>query len=255
MWIGLFFLGSLVLLWAGILVGHRVGDRHPQIVDRESKIIGVLEGALLTLFGLLMGFTFSMAVSRYDARKALVVKEANAIETTWLRSATLSDPLRGEQQSLLREYVKVRLRVHGSPLSGEELRENMARTDDLQHRLWAIASSYAADHRDTITGLYVATTNEMIDTAAERIAAEENRIPVEAWVILLFVGVSATLVVGVNVRSRSKLLQAVLPVVLAGTLALTLDLDSPHQGMIQVDQQSVERLAQDMAAKLPQQAP
>ena len=105
-----FLLLSLVLLGLGMVIGTRIRERREQIIEREGKIITVLEGALLTLFGLLIGFTFSMAVNRYDARKTLVVTEANAIGTTWLRTALLAEPARSEEQGLLREYVQQRMR-------------------------------------------------------------------------------------------------------------------------------------------------
>src|ERR1700753_3573722 len=102
---GVFFVISFALLWLGIVLGSRIRQAHRQGVEGESKMISLLEGSLLTLFGLLMGFTFSMAVSRYDARKELIVKEANAIGTTWLRSATLIEPVRSQEQDLLKQYV------------------------------------------------------------------------------------------------------------------------------------------------------
>jgi len=252
--IWVFFVLSLLLLWLGILAGRGIASIQSRVVEKEDAIISVLEGALLTLFGLLMGFTFSMAVSRFDMRKVLAVQEANAIGTTWLRTTTLPEPLRTQEQNLLRDYIQVRLQYHANHPDAQELRGLQERVDLLQGRLWALASGYAMDHRDDVTGLYLQTLNEAIDLSGERTAADANRIPMEAWVMLLFVGVVATLVVGMKVSSRSWVLQAVLPVVLAATLALTLDLDAPQLGLIKVGQASMEKQAHDMQT-LPQQAP
>jgi len=243
-----FFLGSFLLLWIGIAIGSRVRRMRQQSVESESKIISVLEGALLTLFGLLMGFTFSMAVSRYDLRRQLPVKEANAIGTTWLRSSTLPEPLRTQTQDLLRQYVAIRIRFLAAGHDVEEMKQSLARTADLQARLWSSASNFAVEHRDPITALFISTLNDSIDVTEERTAAFENRIPDEAWVLLLFIGFASTVVVGMNVSSHSQVLRVLLPFVIAGALAMTLDMDSPRYGFVKVSQPSMERLAQQVNA-------
>jgi hypothetical protein len=250
-----FWLLSLLLLWMGMLLGTRIRERRDQIIERESKIVTVLEGALLTLFGLLIGFTFSMAVSRYDTRKQLVVKEANAIGTTWLRSALLAEPVRSEEQNLLRQYVQQRIRYLDVGADKAAMDDSVKRADDLQARMWALASNYAPEHKDVTTSLFLSTLNDSIDVTEERTAANENRIPTEAWWMLLFVGFAATLLVGLDVRPRSWVLQMTLPIVLAGALGLTMDMDSPRYGLIRTTQPSMERQAQQMMSSLPQQAP
>jgi hypothetical protein len=250
-----FLLLSLVLLWVGMLLGVRIREKRDEIIEHESKIITVLEGSLLTLFGLLIGFTFSMAVSRYDVRKQLVLTEANAIGTTWLRTALLTGPTRSEEQSLLRQYVQQRLRYVSAGHDRTEVEDSLKRASDLQAHMWAAASDYATEHRDVTTSLFLSTLNDSIDVSEERTAANENRIPAEAWWMLLFVGFVATLLVGLDVRPRSWVLQATLPIVLAGALALTMDMDSPRYGLIRITQPSMERVAQQMMNSLPQQAP
>jgi hypothetical protein len=249
-----FTLLSIVLLWVGMVLGTRIRERRPEIIDREGKIITVLEGALLTLFGLLIGFTFSMAVSRYDTRKTLVLTEANAIGTTWLRSALLAEPQRSEEQSLLRQYVQERVRYLAVGTDEAAIKDSLKRSSDLQARMWAVASNYAAGHKDVTTSLFLSTLNDSIDLSEERTAANENRIPAEAWWMLLFVGFAATLLVGLDVRPRSWVLQAVLPIVLAGALGLTMDLDSPRHGLIRITQPSMDRVTQQIMSSLPQQA-
>lgn len=252
--IWVFFVLCLVVLWLGILVGSWIREARPTVVDSENKIITVLEGALLTLFGLLMGFTFSMAVSRYDMRKLLQVQEANAIGTTWLRTATLPEPVRAEEQGFLREYVQQRILFHAEFHARVDVRDAEERAALLRERMWAAVSIYAVDHRDPVTGLYLQALNNAIDTAGERMAADENRIPAEAWWMLLFVGFVANMVMGTKIAPRRWLLQSILPIVLAATLAMTLDLDSPRFGLIRVTQLDMEKVASDMA-RLPQQMP
>lgn len=249
-----FFVLCLVVLWLGIQIGSWIRHTRTEVVESENKIITVLEGALLTLFGLLMGFTFAMAVSRYDMRKLLQVQEANAIGTLWLRTAILPEPVRAEEQGLLREYVQQRILFHREFNAREDVRETEENFQNLEGKLWAVASNFAADHRDPLTGLYLQALNVAIDTAGERDAADENRIPAEAWWMLLFVGFVADVVIGTKMRPRTWLLQSIMPVVLAATMAMTLDLDSPRFGLIRVTQGDMEKVAQGMA-RLPQQAP
>ena len=198
----LFLLLSIVLLWVGIVMGTRIREMRDQVIERESKIVTVLEGALLTLFGLLIGFTFSMAVSRYDTRKVLVVTEANAIGTTWLRTALLAEPARSEEQNLLRQYVQQRVRYLSVGNDRAAIGDSLQRASALQARMWAVASNYAPEHKDVTTSLFLSTLNDTIDVSEERTAANENRIPAEAWWMLLFVGFAATLLVGLDVESE-----------------------------------------------------
>lgn len=239
----IFFLGSFLLLWIGIAIGSRIRGMRRQLLEGESKIISVLEGALLTLFGLLMGFTFSMAVSRYDLRRQLPVKEANAIGTTWLRSSTLPEPLRSQTQDLLMQYVVTRVGFLAAGHDTERMKESLSRTADLQTRLWSVASNYALDHRDPVAALYIAALNDSIDVTEERTAAFENRVPGEAWGMLLFIAFASTVVVGLDVSSHSAVLRILLPFILAGALAMTLDIDSPRYGLVKSTQPSMERLA------------
>jgi hypothetical protein len=246
-----FFVISFVLLWLGILLGSRIRQAHREGVEGESKIISLLEGSLLTLFGLLMGFIFSMAVSRYEVRKELIVKEANAIGTTWLRSATLTEPVRSKTQELLKQYVEVRRGFLSSGSDFQQMQASLNDTGDLQTRLWSMASTYALDHRDPITGLYLSTLNDSIDVTEERTSAFENRVPGEAWGLLLFIGFTATVVVGMSVSTRSAILRLLLPFVIAGALAMALDVDSPRYGLVRPTQSSMDRLQQQMRAANP----
>jgi hypothetical protein len=252
--IWIFAVVSLAVLWAGILVGSWIGQNRRAVVESESKTLTVLEGALLTLFGLLIGFTFSMAVSRYDLRKSLAVQEANAVGTTWLRTGLLPEPQRTEEQNLLRAYVQQRLFYHKTFHKRHELQDTVEQTEKIRDSLWAIASNYASDHREPVTGLYLQSLNNAIDLAGERIAADENRIPPEAWFMLLFVGFVSTAVTGTKIGAHRWVLQLILPVVLAATLAMTLDLDSPRYGFIHISQANMEKVADDMS-RLPQQMP
>lgn len=241
-----FFFLSFLLLWFGIFVGSRIQKAFAKRLDQEDKLITLIQGGLVTLLGLLIGFIFSMAVGRYDARVGLIVKEANAIGTTWLRSATLEDPARTQTQELLRKYVSVRHQFLDSGNDAQQYQQSLSSTSDLQTRLWSIASDYALTHRDPITGLYLSTLNDSIDATEERMAAGEDRVPSEAWMLLLFIGFVLTIFIGMKVTAHSEILNIMLPLVIAGALALTLDVDSPRYGFIKLTQPSMDRVAQQI---------
>jgi hypothetical protein len=249
---GLFLVGSLFLFWLASVLGSWLRVRHERLIGAEQEAFRTVEAAVLTLTGLLLGFTFSMAVSRYEHRRDLEIQEAVSIGTLWQRSATLAEPTRGEEQRLIREYLPTRVEFLAAGDSMKRLQASLDQTSVLQRRMWAIASDYARSHADSITSLFLAAMGECFSHSEERMAAFENRIPLAAWIILIFVATAANWLVGVDIGSRSLLLRLVLPVVLAAALTLMLDLDSPRYGWIEIQQNSMLRLEQQTAASLPQ---
>lgn len=243
-----FFLLALVLLWAGTLLGSSLRRRRERTFAEETATFKTLEGAVLALLGLLLGFTFAMGVSRYDQRKALEIAEANDLGTTWLRTATLPEPARSAEQALLRAYAPVRLEFLSAGTSRPRIERSLAQAGALQAQMWHIAAVQAQTMRDPVTALFLATLNESFDATERRTAAFENRIPLSAWVMLLFVSFVGSVLVGVGIGSRSQLLRLVLPIVVAAALGETLDLDSPRSGFIHVYQHSMERVAEQISA-------
>ena len=105
------FLATGALLWLAMEGGYRIGRwRHARIVDEKEQPVGAMVASILGLVALVLGFTFSLAASRFDARRMAVLEEANAIGTTYLRARLLPEPQRSEVARLLREYVEVRIR-------------------------------------------------------------------------------------------------------------------------------------------------
>ncbi|HVG26717.1 MAG TPA: hypothetical protein VM865_03845 [Acidobacteriaceae bacterium] len=246
-----FFVVTLVLLVLGAQLGSYLGRRRGDWTEEESAAYKTIEGSVLALLGLLLGFSFAMGVSRYDLRKSLEVAEANDIGTTWLRTATLAEPERMAEQELLREYVPVRLAFLRAGTSQQRIDESIARAGAMQTRMWAIASGYASTHKDPVTALFLSSLNSTIDVSEERTAALENRIPVSAWLMLLFIGLVSSILVGFETGSRWFVLKLVLPVVVAAALSLTFDLDSSRSGFIRVEQRSMERVAAAVAGSRP----
>ena len=244
----MFFLAVVILLWAGALLGGFLRTKREHVIADEVSTFKTLESAVLALLGLLLGFTFSMGVSRYDQRKNLEIAEANDITNLWHRTVTLPDPLRSAEQDLVRRYIPVRLDFLGAGTDRDRINVSLAQTDALQAQMWRAAGSYANSQRDPVTAGFLASLAETTAITESRTAAFENRIPVTAWGMLLFIGFAGSFLVGVGIGTRSQALRLVLPVVVAAALSLTLDLDSPRSGLIRVHQHSLERVAAQIAA-------
>lgn len=213
-----------------------------------SDSLKTLEGAVLGLLGLLLGFSFAMSVNRYDMRKQLEVEEANAIGTTWLRTDVLAEPARARERQLLREYVTVRLQFLSAGTDRAAIAQALARTGELQNRIWEVGVGESSVRRDPVSALFLSTLNDAIDATEKRSAAFENRIPGAAWALLLFMGSAASALVGASASRRSRALVIVLPLVVGAAMMLILDLDSPRAGFVQVKQNSMMRVAAQVGA-------
>jgi membrane protein YdbS with pleckstrin-like domain len=250
--IGVFALIAAILLVV-FEVGYRVGRwRQERTPDEKEGPTGMLVGSLLALMAFLLAVTMGMASDRFDTRRGLVLEEANAIGTTYLRAGCLPQPYGADSQDLLREYVPLRINVADL----EQREANFARSTEIHAELWAMAEELARRTPDSVVlGLYIDTLNQTIDLHATRATAiVYARVP-ETVVLLLVIGAALTMgMVGYNAglsRRRSFLGAAVLVVVLAAVLTLVVDLDRPRDGFLQVSQQPLIDLQEQIGAPSP----
>jgi hypothetical protein len=211
-------------------------------------------GASLGLLAFFMAFTFSMAASRFDARKTLVLEEANAIETTYLRAQLLPEPYRTEIQGLLREYVEVRVGAVGAGL--EKVKQVIVRSEELHDLLWFQAVASAEKNRSSIVhGLFIKSLNDVIDLHGKRVTTGLlNRIPASIWVTLYFVAVLSMAVMGYHAGlSGTRSLTANLAIVLAfsAVMLLITDLERPEQKLFNVSQQAMIELESRLSPRAP----
>lgn len=239
LWIVAFVLTALLLVLAE--VGFRLGrHRHTASGEARRNQVGIVQNSVLTLLGLLLGFTFSMAVARYDSRRELVVKEANAIGTTWLRASLLPEAHRQAVRDLLGEYVDVRLRTQAAIGDQPVVAEGLRRSAEIQSRVWQHADAAAREAPSAITATFVTTLNDLIDTDAERTAASRNHIPAGVLVILVVVaavGCSISAYASGSYGVRSSFTSALLPLLISIVFLLIFDLTHERQGFIAVSQQ------------------
>jgi hypothetical protein len=207
---------------------------------------------MLGLLALIIGFSFAMALSRFEARRDAVVNEANAIGTTALRARLLPDPHRAETLKLLREYIQIRLDIVQSGQSLAESKTAVDRSNGVQEALWLqVKALTVKDNSMVPTGLFIQAVNEMIDDQAKRLAALRNRIP--NIVLLGLFGIAAVAGGFAGYASGRDTKRTRLPVYIMGLLVATVillicDLDRPSSGFIVNNQQSMIDTAASIAA-------
>lgn len=229
------------VLLAAVEVAYRLG-RRSRGVRRGARRhqIAAIRGVILGLLSLLLAFTFSMAVERYSVRRDLVVKEANAIGTTWLRAGLLPEARRDEARQLLSDFVDVRLRTQALARDPTQLVEGLRRSAEIESKLWQYAEASASEAPTAVTASFIATLNQLIDTDAERVAAARNQIPAGVWLILFAVaGTScwtSAYAAGYD-GVRSIFTTVLLPLTIILVLLLAFDLTHERQGIIGISQQ------------------
>lgn len=240
-----------VVACAVLLAMHEIGFRLRALAkDRDEKEwekqVHETRNQIALLLSLLLGFAMSMALGRFDERKKLVIDEANAIGTAYLRTSMQAEPIKSHAQILLREYVDSRIAIFGADANDGERAGAASRSRQIQDELWAGATSAAQQSQTPIVAIYAQALNEMIDLDSERIAAVLNRIPADIWVLLALLSIMTSLVVGYGQRTRSGLATFVPVLMVAIAISLIADLDSPTNGFIQVNQQSLQSLSADL---------
>ena len=247
---------TLLALWVAVHVltecAWRVGRRRGAAPEDDVSVEPA--SALLAVLGLLLAFTVSMAVDRFDARKQLVIDEANAIGTAELRSRLLPEAARAESRPLFDAYLDRRVRW-GEGAGDEATQERLAReATDLQNRLWQIAERAAASTPTPVFALYESSLNKVIDIAAERSHVRANRIP---ETVLLLLAVTMLLANGLfagvlgRKRKKSRLDLHLLALATWLVVALIVDLDRPRRGWVRVSQQPLVRLQEAWRGTLP----
>lgn len=228
-------------------VGDLVRKRTREFKQGERHDLNTVQAATLTLLALIIGFTFSMAVSRYDLRKSLEEAEANAIGTEYLRADLLPAEGRQRLHDTLRSYLDLRIAFYenGTAYAADEIGPQTAR---LQEQLWALVAPAAATQPTPTVALVVSGMNDVINAQGYTQAAWWNRIPTGAWGMMLLMAMSCNLLVGYGERRRGELFLFVLPVVVSIGFFLISDLDSPRGGVIHVHPQNLLAAAESIKA-------
>ncbi|MDP1880917.1 MAG: hypothetical protein Q8K60_08260 [Parachlamydiaceae bacterium] len=235
------FIFTFLSLFLAFKGGVFLGKKHQLIAEpKDRSPINSIVAATLGLLAFLLAFTFGIAASKFDERRTLVVEEANAIRTTYLRADYLPELHRNEIKNLLKEYISVRI----ASLSPKNFDQTIKKSEDLQDKLWLQTVTVAEKNPNSvIVGLFIESLNELISLHAKRLnIGIRIRIPFIIWCVLYFVTILAIGSVGYQIgliNARYLGINALLILIFSTVIVLIADLDRPQEGFIKVSQQSL----------------
>ena len=246
--ISVIFAAAIVLIAGAAEFGTWTGLRRYEARADKSEI-NTLASAALGLFALLIAFSFSMALSRYETRRDLVLKEANAIASTANFALMLPPSAQAPILGLLREYATVRISL-GGPHDSLRLKREVARSLDLQARLWQqVTAVTAAEPQSLPVYCFVASLNEMKNIHESRLTALRNQVPVVVMLMLIGSAMVAMGFTGYNagvIGARRHIADLVMSLLIAALIVLVLDLDRPYRGLIRISEQPLVDVAKSL---------
>jgi hypothetical protein len=238
-------------LFVGMLLCLDIGFRLGRRAQREASShegIGALEAAVYALLGLLLGFTFSGATTRFEAQRQLSVQEANAIGTAYLRIDELPPHSQPEIRQLFRDYLNAQLQVQAKLPDLRAAEPAMAQSERLERQIWSCAQVAShADPTQTSGRLLLPAINAMMDVTTERSVTFQAHLPTLIYGLLIFIALMSALLAGYGMAKRKK--RSLLHMILyAGCISATIyavtDLEQPRSGLIRVD--SADRAIEQM---------
>ncbi|NYH27137.1 bestrophin-like domain [Paraburkholderia bryophila] len=245
----LVFIVSFVLMWLAARIGAALLRRFRRIEDDAREDFSVIQAATLTLLALIIGFTFSMAVGRYDQRKNYEEEEANAIGTEYVRADLLPAADGAIMRGLLKAYLDERV-LYYTTRDSQELAKVNRETERLQNAMWAVVKNAAVAQPTPVAALTVAGMNDVLNTQGYTQAAWWNRIPYAAWALMTLMAVCANVLVGYGARALKSGagLLLIVPLVVSLSFTLIADIDSPRGGVIRVKPLNLHALADSFRA-------
>lgn len=230
------FIGMVSCLEGGYRIGRAADARHPELAHEG---VGALEAAVFALFGLLLAFSFAGATSRLDARRELIVQEANAIGTAYVRLDLVPPGDQPEMRHLFREYLDARLDMFARLPDLAAADRELARAEHIQRIIWARAVSVSrTDATQNVARVLLPALNEIMDLTTARSIALRTHLPSLILALLISLALMSGLLAGYSMakRQRRSWLHSL---VYAGFVAMTiyavLDLDNPRSGLIRLD--------------------
>jgi hypothetical protein len=240
----LVFIISFTALWLSVEIGSLFHRKRP-LKEDERKDFEVVLAAVLTLLGLIIGFTFSMVITRYDQRKNYEEDEANAIGTEYLRADLLPVADAGKVRELLKDYVDQRVMFYETR-DAARLSEINAQTARLQSDLWSIVQAVAAKQPTPTIAVAVSGMNDVLNSQGYTQAAWWNWIPIPAWGLLVAIAIFCNMLFGYVSHRCGIVLSVLLPFAVSISFFLIADIGSPRQGLIRVIPQNLVSLSQSL---------
>jgi ABC-type glycerol-3-phosphate transport system permease component len=229
------FFGILLCLEIGFRIGLASSKRNHELAYEGT---GTIDAAVFALLGLLLGFSFAGAMSRFDARRQLIVNEANTIGTAYLRIDLLPASDQPQIRALFREYLGARLRAFEVLRNRDEARQEFARAGEIQ-QIWSRALTASKnDSTQNSARLLMPAINDMMDVTTARMIAAGSRLPALIFLLLVSVALLSGLLAGYAMakrKSRSWLHMILYATVIPITIYAVLDFEDPRSGLIRVD--------------------
>lgn len=247
------FLATVALIFVAIEAGYRLGNsRRRRSPEEDKPPLSEMVAATLGLVAFLLAFTFGLAASRFDVRRGMILDEANAIGTAYLRTSLLPEPQRSESRKLFREYVSLRTVEAGE----NRIAESIARSEVLHQELWSRAvEASQATSSPVLVSLYIQSLNEVIDLHSKRLTLGlRNRVPAAVWAALYFISCVGMAVMGYHAglaATGRSLAVVALVFTFSAVIVLIADLDRPHEGLMRVDQSAMIALQKTLSASSP----
>jgi hypothetical protein len=236
---------SLLAMLISALIGVFFRVKVVPVAEDQRQDFGIVIPATLTLLGLIIGFSFSMATGRYDQRKNDEEAEANAIGTEYLRADLLSTPDAAKVRELLKNYLDQRVQFYETR-DEQQLERIVAQTEKLQSELWSVVQAAAAKQPTYPVGLAVSGMNDVLNSEGYTQAAWWYRLPDAAWVLMAAIAIFSTLLIGYSSHRKGITVFVVLPVAVSIAFFLIADIESPRHGLIRVVPQNLISLAQSL---------
>src|SRR5437867_1167812 len=244
----LIFTFSFIALWLSALIGAFCRKKLRPLDKDQQEDFGVIQAAALTLLSLLIGFTFSMAISRYDQRKNYEEAEANAIGTEYVRADFLPPDDAAKVHDLLIRYLDERVLFY-TTRDDSHLAKIDAETVQLQSELWIAVRPAAEANPTPVVALVVSGMNDVLNSQGYTQAAWWNRIPVAAWGMMAVIAVSCNLLIGYGAHGRDWRTLLIVPIVVSIAFFLISDIDSPRGGAIRVAPHNLISLSKSLRSQ------
>jgi hypothetical protein len=239
------FLLSFIAMWSSALLGVFIHKKLRPLEEEQRDDFAVVQAAILTLLSLLIGFTFSVAIGRYDQRKNYEEAEANAIGTEYVRADLLPAADAARLRELLRSYLDQRVLFY-TTRDLQQLQQINTKTTQLQNDLWSTVQACAVAKPSPTLALTVSGMNDVLNSQGYTQAAWWYRIPVEAWCLMVVIATCCNLLLGYGARRNSRFLLLVLPLAASVSFFLIADIDSPRGGLILVHPQNLLSVSQTL---------
>ena len=239
------FVISLIVLWLSVQFGAFLARRMRALTEEERQDMDLVISSSLTMLALIIGFSFSMAVNRYDQRKNYEEEEANAIGTEYVRADLLPAAEAAKVKQLLVQYLDQRLLFYTTRDASRDSAIT-SETTRLQNEMWSAVQGAAKAQPTPVSALAVAGMNDVLNRQGYTQAAYWNRIPTGAWTLMFALAICCSMLIGYGSHKRDAKLYVIMPFLVSIAFFLIADIDSPRRGVIRVAPQNLISLSQSL---------